>query len=354
MSKIAFIKFAGLANGGVEKYLQTIAIMFKKQGHKIDYYYTNAAPITSSSWVHPDNNSDRQKVMQNNGINLVPVFVESRYHNDWINTNFFDIFDESRYEWLIIGGNGESEFPYNQLKEIKIIHTIHGEHVFNQDNIKKSILLCDWQAEKWVNNGGDTTKLEIIPPIVQIPDSYSKNFRNNNNIPVNAFVYGFHQRDDESIASTMSLEAFSKIQIENRYFIILGGAQIHRDYVVSNNIKNVIFKDATANPQDIHSFINALDVYAHARKDGEVCSACIIEALSQGKPVISHVAENMGHREQIEGCGQMCDSLEQYQEAMVMLQESRHLIPTCVNAKLRYNERYEYSMVRNKMLGLLE
>ena len=343
-----------MGNGGIEKYLQTIAIIYKQAGHEVDFYYTNAAPILRSAWQHPDNNEDRIKIVKSHGINLIPIFVESRVHNHWNGSDFFEKFDESKYDVLITAGNGESEYPYNQLKKIKIIHTIHGEHVFNQANIKKSILLCDWQAEKWVNNGGDTTKLEIIPPIVQIPDSYSKNFRNENNIPVNAFVYGFHQRDDESIASTVSLEAFSKIQMENRYFIILGGAQIHRDYVLSNNIKNVIFKDATASPQNIHSFINALDVYAHARKDGEVCSACIIEALSQGKPVISHVAQNMGHREQIEGCGQMCDSLGQYQEAMVMLQESRYLIPTCVNAKLRYNERYEYSVVQNKILGLLE
>ena len=343
-----------MGNGGIEKYLQTIAIIYKQAGHEVDFYYTNAAPILRSAWQHPDNNEDRIKIVKSHGINLIPIFVESRVHNHWNGSDFFEKFDESKYDVLITAGNGESEYPYNQLKKIKIIHTIHGEHVFNQANIKKSILLCDWQAEKWVNNGGDTTKLEIIPPIVQIPDSYSKNFRNENNIPVNAFVYGFHQRDDESIASTVSLEAFSKIQMENRYFIILGGAQIHRDYVLSNNIKNVIFKDATASPQNIHSFINALDVYAHARKDGEVCSACIIEALSQGKPVISHVAQNMGHREQIEGCGQMCDSLGQYQEAMVMLQESRYLIPTCVNAKLRYNERYEYSEVQNKILGLLE
>ena len=91
--KIAFCKFAGLANGGVEKYLQTIAIILKKQGHEIDYYYTNAAPITTTSWVHPDNDESRIKLMSDNDIKLIKINVGHRVNNEWVDTDFFDKFE---------------------------------------------------------------------------------------------------------------------------------------------------------------------------------------------------------------------------------------------------------------------
>jgi len=44
--RIAFVKFCGLVSGGIEKYLQTIAILFRQNGHQVDYYYTNNCPFT--------------------------------------------------------------------------------------------------------------------------------------------------------------------------------------------------------------------------------------------------------------------------------------------------------------------
>jgi len=53
-----------MGNGGIEKYLQSIALLFKKDGHVIDYYYTNVAPLINHWWVHPDNNQERIHFLQ--------------------------------------------------------------------------------------------------------------------------------------------------------------------------------------------------------------------------------------------------------------------------------------------------
>ena len=243
--KIAFCKFAGLANGGIEKYLQSLAILFKTDDHDIDYYYTNAAPLLQHWWVHPDNNEERIKFVQSHKINIIPVFVEARLQNEWINSNFFEKFDENKYDCLITGGNGESEYPYNRLKKIPIIHTVHGHHPFNQPNIKKSVLLCKWQANKWLQNGGNFSKLEIIPPIVPVPKKWSNNFRKKYNIPEDAFVYGLHQRNDNSISSDIALQAFASIQNLNTYYVMLGGTEVHKNFVKHHNLKNVIFVRST-------------------------------------------------------------------------------------------------------------
>jgi hypothetical protein len=352
--KIAFCKFAGLANGGIEKYLQTMAIILKKQGYEIDYYYTNAAPITTTTWVHPDNDESRIKLMIDNDINLIKVNVGYRVNNEWVDTDFFDKFDEDKYEYLITGGNGESEFPYNQLKKIKIIHTVHGEHPFNQENIVKSVLLCNWQANKWLNNGGDSSKLEIIPSIVYTPDKYSKTLREKYKIPNDAFVYGFHQRNDNNISSTVSLEAYSKLEDDNTYFALLGGTEVHKTYVSNNNLKNVIFVDYTSSVNDIHDFLNGIDVYAHCRVDGEVCSASIIEAMYHQKPLISFPGLNMGHLEQLEDCGKMTYTIDDYRNEMINLKDKEYYNQMSKRVKNKYDSFYHYKIVEDKILNIIK
>jgi len=354
--RIAFCKFAGLANGGIEKYLQTLAILFKLNGHDVTYFYTNAAPC---GWDHPDNSDVRKQLMLDNNIKIVKINVELWQNYDWINNDFFEKFNEDDYDILVIGGTGGHEFPYYKIKNLKILHTIHGDLVFNRPNILKSVLLCKWQANKWIQNGGDVSKMEIIPPIVYVPDEYPTNFREKNNIPKDAFVFGFHQRDDDSISLTVSLEAFKKVQNMNLekqiYFILLGGGKKHRDYITNNDLKNTVVLNATSEVEEIHSFLDAIDVYTHCRLDGEVCSASIIEAMSHSTPIITYPGINMGHSEQVEGCGRMAYSVDEYVEEMLnLLSDNNYYTQMKTKVKDKYIKEYDYKLVNNKLLSLLK
>ena len=42
--KIAFIKYAGCASGGTEKFLQVIAANLNKNKFEVDYFYCDATP----------------------------------------------------------------------------------------------------------------------------------------------------------------------------------------------------------------------------------------------------------------------------------------------------------------------
>ena len=48
MIKIAFIKFGGMAIGGTEKVLQTIAAELPKDQFEVDFFYCDAAPYILS------------------------------------------------------------------------------------------------------------------------------------------------------------------------------------------------------------------------------------------------------------------------------------------------------------------
>ena len=353
--KIAFVKFAGCAAGGVEKYLQTIAMMVKDVGHDVDYYYTNAAPITTTTWVHPDNDSVRIKLLEDSGINVIKVNVESRHHNTWINSDFFEKFKEDDYDCLITAGNGEPEYPYTEINNIPIIHTIHGHHAFNKSNISSSVLLCNWQAEMWLNGGGDSTKLNIIPPFVSVPKEYSTGLRKEYNIPDDAFVFGMHQRNDPSIFSNFSLECFRQLNNENTYMFIMGDSNRHRDYVNAHNIERVVFADFCSTVDGIHNFLDSLDVYAHSRADGEVCSASIIEAMYHGLPVVTCPGINNGHKEQVDGCGFFCYNMEDYKKAMSDLNIDNKLYQNMSKKTLqKYNDKYSFETTRSKFVSLLE
>ncbi len=354
MMNIAFCKFAGMANGGTEKYLQTLALLYKEHGHNIDYYYTNAAKILDHSWVHPDNDSTRIELMKSNGINLIPIHVESRYKNTWNGSNFFDKF-KNGYDCLVTAGNGAAEYPYTEIHNIPIIHTVHGFHAYNQDNIIKSVMICKWQADLWIKNGGNSSRCEIIPPIVKVPSKSDlgkmDDLRDELNIPKNALVFGIHQR--EGVGNNIALEAYCRAKIDNSFYIVLGGSQIHRD---NYNQDNIMFLNHTSDIMMIHRFLKTLDVYAHCRTDGEVCSACIIEAMYHGLPIISHVGygPNYGHLEQLEGCGYVANEVDDYTSEILKMESKEYRSSLSEKVSAQYRKKYDYDLVILKYLAMLK
>ena len=131
----------------------------------------------------------------------------------------------------------------------------------------------------------------------------------------------------------------------------MGGAKRHRQLAKSTGCPNIKIVEFSSSPDMIHRFLETIDVFAHARSDGEVCSAAIIEALYHGKPVISHPALNMGHADQIEGCGKMVHTHEEYVKEMAAFEENpNYLLEMSLKARKKYNGNYRYETVKDKIL----
>ena len=332
--KIAFLKYGGLSAGGTEKYLQTLAVHLPKDQFEIDYYYTDATKLIGTSWVHPDTDELRRQYMLDNNINLIKISCEARDYRfgapyDWINTNFFDVFNEDNYDFLQTGRSGFREYPFYKLDKIKIVDSIHSqgaEGTHDKENIVKTILISNLQSKNWTLNGGNSSKIQIIPTLVEIPTTKPKCLRYDLNIPQDAIVFGMHQGNRSDIFSRAPLDSYkefiTKLSSEERqkvFYVLLGGTHLHREQAARLNLQNVVFLDFNSDVKYIHDFLHSIDVFAHGRADGEVCSAAIIEALSKGKPVITHPAENNGHLEQIEGCGIVANCKSEYADALEKL-----------------------------------
>lgn len=355
MIHLAFIKFGGMASGGIEKYLQTLAVYLPKDQFEVDYYYTPGAKLIGNSFVHPDTDPSRVKFMADHKINSIFVNVQAREDRGgppypWLGTDFWDKFDQSKYDIVQTGRCGYPEFPFNEMHNSVFVDSIHscGElGIEKRDNIKKTVLLSRSQADKWLAHGGDASKLVIIPPLIVFPDRSEieahGDLRTRLGISPDTVLFGMHQRNCDEIFSPIPLEAYRIAQGDNTAFAIMGGSEQYRQQANALGLRNVHFVPFSGEASIINNFISALDVFAHGRRDGEVCSAALIEAMYHGKPILSHPAFNMGHAEQIEGCGLMCHSVEEYADHMRLLRDRKPVREALSkSARLKYESRFSF------------
>jgi len=356
--KVAFIKFCGMATGGTEKVLQTIAANLDKNKFLVDFYYCDSAPYIGSDFVHPDNDISRMTYCYAYGVRLIKFSVKNKDvttpTHDWIGSDFFDIFKESRYDVIQTGRAGHPEYPFTKINNTPIVDSIHlAGMAENKANVYKTVLISKDQRDKWVQAGGTRDRSVIIPNPVEIPDytdSYIQELKLRRK-----FVFGMHQRDDDGIFSNIPLEAYKKIENDKTHFILLGGSDRYKKQAEDLGIKNITFLPTVFELEPIHKFLNTLKVYAHGRADGEQCSCAIIEALAHNLPVISHTAPSLGHMEQIGDAGRVVSSSEVYSLVMTKMIEDKNFYKECsANAKKRYESTYGMDAIISQYAAIYE
>lgn len=107
-------------------------------------------------------------------------------------------------------------------------------------------------------------------------------------LPHNAVILGRVGRADNF--DPISLKAFKEVEYVHpeAHYIVVNPCQGWHDTVRQLGIKNVHFTDPIVNDSDLSKFYMGLDIYAHARHDGECCPCNIQEAMMHGIPVVSH------------------------------------------------------------------
>ncbi len=299
--------------------------------------------------------------MEDSDVNVIYVSCAARDDRggppyEWVDTNFWSIFDETKYDIIQTGRSGYREFPFDRMHKSIFVDSIHGSGdtgIEKRENILATVLLSKTHVDGWIGNGGEKHKINIISPLVEMPPKTQSSPRHQLQIDSQTFVYGMHQGTRDDIYSPTPLEAYSLIENEDTMFLLLGGSPQYRNQADQLNLQNIKFLDFTGDTNKIHEFISTLDVFAHGRSDGEVCSAAIIEALYHGKPVISHPALNMGHLEQISECGFLAKSISEYANCMVALLKNKSLYDILSERALeKYTTTYSLETNINKYIRL--
>ena len=241
------------------------------------------------------------------------------------------------------------------INNTPIVDSIHlagmGE---NKSNVFKTVLISQEQKRRWINAGGAPDKATIIPVPVEVPNYGDESYREEFGWK-DKFVFGMHQRNDVHIFSSIPLEAYDEIENNDTAFLLLGGSDNYKKQAKDLGLKNFKCLPTTGELEPIHKFLNTLDVYAHGRADGEQCSCAIIEAMSHGLPMISHVAPSMGQAEQIADAGKVVSDYSEYAEVMAQMYNDEEYYNQCSkNSKERYNNVYCLDKVISQYIEIYE
>ena len=356
MIKIAFIKYGGCSLGGTETFLRTIANNIDKEIFEVHYFYCDASPYIGSDYKHMDTDASAEESLRKNGVKLHKFNV--KYKNiqvpthDWIDTNFWDIFNEKDFDLIQTGRAGHPEYPFHLIKNTPIIDSIHlNAGVDNQKNISRVLHLANINIKNWVKSGGDKKRVRLISlPIDQKIDKVN-NLRSKLSIQNKVNILGFHQRKDDNIYSEIPLKAYSEIEDEETAFILLGGSTKYLKQARKLKLINFYHLefDTIENLEEL--FLNTLTIYTHGRKDGEVNSTAIANAMRNGLPIVSHFSKyNNGHLEQIAEAGKVCKSTEEYiEEIKKLIQNRDYYKHRSKNSFDNFDTNYEISSQINKI-----
>ena len=298
--KIAFIKFGGMTIGGSELWIQKIAVNLPKDIFDVDFYYCDEAQSLGGEQVLSPTSDERVLYVKNAGVRVIKFTVGARdlrtLTHEWVDTDFWGKFDESKYDIIQTVKPGPREYPFYKFHKPVVEIVALANRPDTSKNIAWSFHSSNWQRAQWVRLGGSIKKSSVLTAPVEPPQS-TKNYREELGIPIDAIVAGFHQRNDNQIASEIPLKAFSILQkkfpeeSKQWHFIIKNGGSFYRDQAKNLDLKNVHFLGRTPDSASVSTFLNTLDIFAHGRKDGETFGAIFVEAMLHGKPCLSHYVE---------------------------------------------------------------
>jgi len=122
-------------------------------------------------------------------------------------------------------------------------------------------------------------------------------------IPGDAILVGRVGRADNF--DPIALKAFSKATEANPekdvWYLVVNGCERWVETAAELGITNIVFIDPIIDDEELSRFYSALDIYAHARHDGECCPCNIQEAMMHGVPIISHVSQMYNGQAEIIG-----------------------------------------------------
>lgn len=106
----------------------------------------------------------------------------------------------------------------------------------------------------------------------------------------------------------ISLRAFKKVQADhpNAHYLVVNPCDGWRDCAKALHLENVEFVPCIVDDQELSEFYMGLDLYAHARSDGETFGVSIAEAMMHGIPVISHYTGAYNAQAEIIESGGFC------------------------------------------------
>ena len=346
--RIAFVHVTGLSSGGTEQFLQRLAVSLKERGHIVDFYYANNTA------------EHRKKYVEDHGVRTIKFecgfIVEKRGYRYAFNCNFNKVFT-NEYDLVQIGTDGCELSYLSCIKKIPIVDSIHYvTGVNNRYNISRVMHISEFSRKLWEEKGGDAKRTVMISLPLQRKSFEYMDIRKELGLKKDCFIFGMHQANRDEIFSDIPLRAYKEVEAENNAYVLLNGSQLYRKQAKQLGLKRVYFYDYVQDDNHFYSILKSFNVYAHGRKDGELNSAAIAEALSLGLPIITHPSSDFnGHLEIVKNNGYVANDYIEYAEYMKKLQNDSSLREKMGEESLKiFNDKYDFEMQMNNIEKIYE
>lgn len=348
MIRIAFIHTTGLSTGGTEQFLQRLAVGLPKDKYEVDFYYAN------------NTDEHRKKYIEDNGIGTIKFecgkIIEKKGYAVAFDCNFDRVF-KNDYDLAFLGTDGTDISYLSCIKDIPIIDSIHYVTGYNNRfNVARVMHISEFSKNEWVRKGGDEKRTVMISlPLKKVEFKFT-DIRGKLGLSSNCFIFGMHQANRDEIFSDIPLKAFKEVENKNNAYVLLNGSKRYREQAKELGLKRAYFYDFVQDNDEFNSIIQSFNVYAHGRKDGELNSAAIAEAMSMGLPIISHTSEIYnGHLEVIKDNGFVANDYKEYAQYMREFENNAYLCKKCGESSRKFfDKHYDYSVQMSNIESIIE
>lgn len=212
-------------------------------------------------------------------------------------SNFREVLTRIKPDIVHLHRSGYPEWPgiRSIYPEAKWVETNIFGHVDRTNNIDQHIYISNYIMFRATHNGNADGPV-IYNPVEQ-PFRATEQFANecraalikSYGLPENAVILGRVGRADNYV--DISMKAFAKIvkNHPNAFYLVVNPCEGWRKSAKKLKIEgNVRFLAPIYGDEELSRFYAGLDIYAHARSDGECCPTNIQEAMMHGLAIVSH------------------------------------------------------------------
>jgi glycosyltransferase involved in cell wall biosynthesis len=320
---ISFVIYAGLSYGGSHKQSLSLAKILDKNIFTVRYFWCRHHQDRYSDFLFPDISLELEDDLRNHGVEPIEFQVGYRdishpYH-PWYQTDFFEVFNKYPTDLIFTVKSGTPEYPFVHLN-IPVIECNIFCGVDRSPNLVYSVGLSPWVYKQYLAKGGFPEKSYYCFYGMKLERS-KDDFRMQLDIPKDAIVLGFHQRDDIYIYTRQALQAWAFVRAKTNkklFFVILGGSKKYVQLAKELQLP-VRHLPITFDPQVVSKFLNTLDVFTHSAGQGETLGIAVQEAMFHGLPIVAMYGQNNGHVDVIGETMPVAKNQDEYNQLLLDL-----------------------------------
>ncbi len=329
--------------GGTEKTAEIFARELKARGHDVFVIYNTRGDLTRMP--HFQAFLDEQHLI---GYDVEPQGTQQlRY----LKPDIVHVYRGGMPEWPVPGRDTHSRSSFIETNVFGFIDP--------NPMVERSLFMSEWLMNNPIGTGPlpDLPRFDFVNNPIDKPVTEEKLAID---APRHALIIGRCGRPDDGIYDPISVEAAVKMKTTGPlvHFVVVAPPPRMLADLERHEIPHTVI-EPTTDPVELSKFYNCLDVYAHARADGETFGCNIAEAMMHGLPVVTHVAKpshpGMGVFQSqttlVDNMktGIVCDDVDMYASALMGLRDKRTRKRMGDAGREKAEAEYETSVVVDKL-----